>query len=134
MLSMSLLFGLALLAYGCGGGGGGAYGGSSGTPGATTTVELVACPSTGTEDISIVSTTAGFSPASVTVQANRTVKWTNNDAMQHTVTSTTVPANGAFDRTVNPGASVCLKFTSAGTFNYHCSLHPSMPAGVVIVQ
>jgi plastocyanin len=53
--------------------------------------------------------------------------------MLHTVTSTTVPLNGTFDMQVNTGTSVCLKFTSAGTFNYHCTIHPIM-TGTVIVQ
>ncbi|MGE5173306.1 MAG: plastocyanin/azurin family copper-binding protein, partial [Betaproteobacteria bacterium] len=69
-----------------------------------------------------------------TVPVNTTVKWTNIDTILHTVTGTTVPANGAFDVQVNPGASVCLKFTSAGTFNYHCSIHPTTMIGLVTVQ
>jgi len=123
---------LAGLLYSCGGGGGG-YGGGGGTP-PTSTVQVVACPVGGTTDVSIISSTAaGFSPGSVTVPVNTTVKWTNAGGMQHTVTSTTVPVNGTFNQTVNPGVSVCLKFTSAGTFNYQCSLHPVM-TGLVTVQ
>ena len=123
---------LALLLYSCGGGGSG-YGGGGGTS-ATSTVQVMACPVGGTTDISIIaSTAAGFSPGSVTVPVNTTVKWTNADAMQHTVTNTTVPLNGTFNQTVNPGSSVCLKFTSAGTFNYECSIHPIM-TGLVTVQ
>jgi plastocyanin len=76
---------------------------------------------------------AGFSPDSATVPVNTTVKWTNIDSIQHTVTSTSVPLYGTFNQTVKPGTSVCLKFTSGGTFNYQCSIHPSM-TGVVIVQ
>jgi plastocyanin len=53
----------------------------------------------------------------VTVPVNTTVKWTNVDGMLHTVTNTTVPPNGTFNQTVNPGTSVCLKFTLAGAFN-----------------
>jgi hypothetical protein len=52
--------------------------------------------------------------------------------MTHTVTSTTVPANGAFDSSVSAGASICLKFTSAGSYSYHCSIHPSMTGAVTV--
>jgi len=121
---------LAIALYGCGGGGG--YG--SGGTGTVSTVTLVACPVSGTTDISIVSMAAGFSPDNVTVPTNTTVKWTNNDSVQHTVTSTTVPLYGAFNQTVNPAASVCLKFAATGAFNYHCTLHPTMPVGLVTVQ
>ncbi len=131
---------LAVLLVSCGGGGGGGslYGGggsgSSTAPSPYSTVQVVACPVSGTSDISIVSMTAGFSPASLSVPVNTTVKWTNIDTVTHTVTSTAVPANGAFDMQVNPGQSVCLKFTSAGTFNYRCTIHPTMPTGIVIAQ
>lgn len=119
---------LTVVLYSCGGG----YGG--GTTPATATVQVVACPVSGTTDISIVSVAAGYSPGSAPVPVNTTVKWTNNDSVQHTVTSTSVPLYGTFNETVNAGASVCLKFTSAGAFNYHCSLHPAMPAGLVTVS
>jgi plastocyanin len=127
---------LALTMYSCGGGGVGAsYGGSSSTPPVVaSTVELVPCPASGTTDVSIVSMTLGFSPASIAVTVNTVVKWTNADSILHTVTSTAVPLDGTFDAQVNPRASVCFKFTSAGTFNYHCSIHPTTMIGVVTVQ
>ncbi len=132
---------LAAMLYSCGGGGGGVggYGSSSSAPpAAASTVQLVACPASGTTDVSIVSMTApGFNPSSITVPVNTTVKWTNNDGsmIPHTVTSTTVPLNGAFDSgQMGFGTSVCFKFTSAGAFNYHCSNHPTTMIGLVTVQ
>ena len=122
---------LAIVLTSCGGGG---YGGGGGTPAATNTVQVVPCPASGTTDVTIVNMTVGFNPSSITVPVNTTVKWTNTDTTTHTVTSTTVPLYGTFDMLVSPSTSVCLKFTSAGTFNYHCSIHPTMPVGVVIVQ
>lgn len=126
---------LAIVLYGCGGGGGGGYGGGSTTPVTASTVEVVACSTATTPTtVSIVSQSVGFSPGSVTVPVNTVVKWTNNDTITHTVTSTTVPSNGVFDSgNLAPGASVCLKFTSAGSFNYHCSIHTSM-TGLVTAQ
>lgn len=121
--------------YTCGGGGGGGYGGGGGNPPPpASTVQVVTCPANGTTDVSIVSQFVGFSPSNIAVSLNTIVKWTNNDTILHTVTSTTVPANGTFNNNVNPGTSVCLKFTSAGTFNYHCSIHPMTMIGVVTVQ
>ena len=124
---------LAVVLYNCGGGGGGGGYGGGGTTTAST-VQVVACP--GTTMVSIVNLTSGFSPSSVTVPVNTIVQWTNNDsAMTHTVTSTTVPVNGAFDSgSLLPSATVCLKFTTAGTFNYHCSIHPTTMIGAVTVQ
>jgi plastocyanin len=121
---------LAVVLYNCGGGGGG-YGGG-GTPVASS-VQVVACP--GTQMVSIVSQIVGFNPASVTVPVNTIVQWTNSDSITHTVTSTTVPTNGTFDSgNLAPSATICFKFTSAGTFNYHCSIHPTTMIGLVTVQ
>ncbi len=130
-----MLAAVALVLTSCGGGGSQGYGSSgSTTTTAASTVQLVTCPASGTSNVSIVSMIAGFSPAGMTVPVNTTVKWTNIDSVTHTVTSTTVPTNGTFDSQVNPGASVCYKFTSAGTFNYHCTVHPTMPAAALTVQ
>jgi plastocyanin len=126
---------VAVLLSNCGGGGSSSsgYGDGGGTTTAST-VQVVACQGTGTTDVSIVSIALGFAPNSITVPVNTTVKWTNSDAMPHTVTSTTAPANGVFDVQVNSLASACLKFTSSDSFSYRCTIHPSMPTGVVIVQ
>lgn len=71
-----------------------------------------------------------FSPATLTVTVGTTVKWTNKDAIAHTVTSDTgtvlnsgnVAANGTFS----------FMFMTAGTYSYHCAIHPSMVAKVVV--
>jgi plastocyanin len=97
------------------------------------TVQLVACPGSGSTDVSIAD--FAFSPSSITISANTIVKWTNNGPSTHTVTSTTVPTNGNFDSSnILSGSSVCFKFTTAGTYNYHCSIHPTLMSGVVTVQ
>jgi plastocyanin len=70
-----------------------------------------------------------FAPASLTVAAGTTVTWTNNDSASHTVTAD----NGSFtsDKLAN-GATFSQTFTTAGTFTYHCSIHPSMTATVTV--
>jgi plastocyanin len=71
-----------------------------------------------------------FNPQILTIQVNATVKWTNNDPVSHTVTSD----NALFDSgAITPGTSYSHQFTSAGTFTYHCSIHPYM-TGSIIVQ
>lgn len=71
-----------------------------------------------------------FTPPSLTVSVNSTVKWTNNDAVSHTVTSDVA---GVFNSgTLTPGGSFSFQFTSPGTFNYHCSIHPTMLATIIV--
>jgi len=70
-----------------------------------------------------------FQPASLQVAVGATVTWTNADSTAHTVTSDT----GAFDSgSLAPGASFSQTFTTAGTFTYHCQIHPFMTATIVV--
>ncbi|MFH2057098.1 MAG: cupredoxin family copper-binding protein [bacterium] len=73
-----------------------------------------------------------FSPASRTVKVGTTVKWTNNDAAAHTVTSD----NGAFTSSGNlaQNQSYEVTFSTAGSFPYHCALHPSMTGSVTVTE
>jgi plastocyanin len=71
-----------------------------------------------------------FSPASLTVAVNATVTWTNNDASAHTATSD----GSTWDTgSIAQGGSKSVTFSTAGTFPYHCSSHPSMH-GTIVVQ
>jgi plastocyanin len=63
-----------------------------------------------------------FSPAQVMIKTGTTVRWTNDGPSVHTTTSD----NGAWDSgTLSPSSGTFLMtFNSAGTFPYHCSIHP----------
>ena len=70
-----------------------------------------------------------FSPSIAAVTKGGTVTWTNNDSVTHNLTS---PGN--FDSgDLAPGQTFSHTFDEAGTFDYHCTIHPSM-TGKVIVQ
>jgi plastocyanin len=70
-----------------------------------------------------------FSPNTITVPVNTTVKWTNQDGVTHTVTSNT----GLFDSGNIPGGGTFIfQFTAQGTFPYHCKIHNMQ--GTIIVQ
>ncbi len=72
-----------------------------------------------------------FSPATITVAVNTTVTWTNKDAITHTVTSD----SGIFDSgNVTPGSSFSYTFTTTGNFAYHCKIHPTMVATVIVSE
>ena len=69
-----------------------------------------------------------FTPNSLTVKVGTKVTWTNHDSVTHTVTAN----QGAFNAPVLPGSSVSFTFTKAGTYAYHCMIHPSMMATIVV--
>ena len=72
-----------------------------------------------------------YTPATLTVKVGTTVKWTNNDSVAHTVTSDT----GLFDSgELASGDSYSFTFSQAGTFAYHCAMHPSMVASIVVTN
>ena len=72
-----------------------------------------------------------FSPSTITILVNSTVIWTNFDQVAHTVTSDT----GLFDSgNIASSNTYSFKFTSIGTFTYHCKIHPSMTGTVIVNQ
>lgn len=71
---------------------------------------------------------ASFNPNSITISSGDTVKWTNMDAGTHAVVGTDFSSGD-----ISSGKSFEHKFTKAGTYNYYCSIDPSMK-GVVIVK
>jgi len=70
-----------------------------------------------------------FAPASLTVRVGSTVTWTNRDEEPHTVAAT----DGSFHSPgMGTGATYARTFPTAGTFDYVCSIHPSMHGTVVV--
>jgi len=75
-------------------------------------------------------TTNAYSPNPINVSVAGSVTWTNNDNTTHTSTSNT----GVWDSAViAPGGRFTMTFPNAGSFPYHCTLHPGM-VGTVNVQ
>ena len=71
-----------------------------------------------------------FQPATITIRKGTQIVWTNGSDAPHTVTSDT----GAFtsSSTVTPQQTYMLTFNTAGTFTYHCSIHPYMKATITV--
>ena len=74
-----------------------------------------------------------FSPASITVKTGTTVTWTNQDSTAHTVTETD-GKSGPNSGDVNPGAAYTFTFSQAGTYQYHCAIHPDMTGTVTVTN
>lgn len=72
----------------------------------------------------------GYDPKEIRVASGTSVTFTNTGLIFHTVTSD--GAQRLFDLSANPGESVTHTFAQAGTFPYHCGVHPAMK-GVVHV-
>lgn len=105
----------------------GVVAGCGGTSATTTTIGGTATTAGG---VGVVMKDLAFDPATVTIKAGESVIWTNLDSMNHTVAAD----NGEFKSgDLGKGATFTFKFDKAGTYAYHCSIHPSM-TGTVIVK
>jgi len=70
-----------------------------------------------------------FSPKEMTVAVGTTVKWVNHDDIPHTV----VEKKTTFrSKALDTDDSYSFTFTSAGTFDYFCGLHPHMVGQVIV--
>jgi plastocyanin len=70
-----------------------------------------------------------FSPASLTVKVGTTVTWRNSTGAPHTVTS---DDGTTFNGMLPTGGTFTFTFTKAGTFPYHCNIHPYMKAMIIV--
>ena len=127
--AMSLLLFVISSLAGCGGGGS-----SYSTP--TTTPTTTTPPAGGTPDVVVMIRSMNFSNSfsanPATVKVGQTVSWQNADSLTHTATAD----GGAFNTgNVAPGAtSAPIKMSTAGTFAYHCGIHPTMVGTLTVTQ
>jgi plastocyanin len=70
-----------------------------------------------------------YIPDDLSVGVGTTVTWTNTDSVSHTSTSN---AAGWDSGIVAPGGRFSFAFQTAGTFEYHCAIHPGMVGTVVV--
>jgi plastocyanin len=73
-----------------------------------------------------------FTPPQITVNKGDSVTWTNNDSMTHTVVDDLSNVGGPNSGDIAPGSSYSFTFTKTGSFQYHCSIHPSMRGTIVV--
>jgi plastocyanin len=121
-VALTLLATAAVLAAGCGGSGG--NGGGSPTTTAAPTTSGAGTPASGT---AVAIDNFAFSPATLNVTTGQQVTWTNQQDVAHTVTAD----GGAFDHPMPSGATFSFAFAKAGSFAYHCTIHPFMKGTIV---
>ena len=141
LIALTMLAAAGTLVAGCGGSNSGSGGYGSGGTSATTTAPsgtrggraYGGGPTSSAAGITTGGTAVtidnfAFSPPTVRVKAGQKVTWTNKQDVAHTVTAD----GGAFDHPMPPGAMFAFAVTKAGSFAYHCTIHPAMSATVVV--
>ena len=71
-----------------------------------------------------------FSPSSQTAHVGDVIEWTNTGSVEHTVTFDA--ASAVSDPSLMPGATWEVKFTTSGTYTYHCTIHSGMNGTIVV--
>lgn len=70
-----------------------------------------------------------FSPSTLTVKVGTNVTWINEDSVTHQVRED----SGLFESSLlSNGQSFTYTFTIIGTYNYTCTIHPSMTGKVIV--
>lgn len=81
-----------------------------------------AAPAGATAAVTVTIKDFKFSPQPVQAKVGDVIAWTNADTAPHSATLD----NGACDtKTISVGSTAMLVFTAAGTYTYHCSVHPT---------
>lgn len=70
-----------------------------------------------------------FAPDELTVPVGTVVTWKNTDSISHT---STTDAEGWNSGIIAPGGQFSFAPQTAGTFRYHCTIHPGMVGTVVV--
>jgi plastocyanin len=130
MLSLRLtaLSAILVFATACGGGSSSSPASPSPTPVPTPTPGVpsssIAIP-VGAESLA----NRAYMPDELNVAVGATVTWMNTDSIPHTSTSNAAGWNSGI---VAPGGQFSFAFQTAGTFPYHCTIHPGMVGTVVV--
>jgi plastocyanin len=86
----------------------------------------VTCP--GGEQVVESKTSFAFLPREVTIPVDGVVRFENGPS--HSIVPVLPDSDDGFR--VGFGATTCLKFTRAGTFNYRCNPHTSMTGTITV--
>lgn len=70
-----------------------------------------------------------FRPRVLDISRGTRVRWTNRGSVSHTTTSN----SGTWDSgSIAPDGTFSRVFRTAGTFRYHCTIHPDMKGKIVV--
>jgi plastocyanin len=126
LLAVTAAFAAVALLAACSGSSG--YGSSS----PKTAAGVPAAHTTGTSGSAITIDNFAFSPTPLHVKHGTKVTVTNKDSTTHTWTADSGSALTWTSPDLPTGSSYSFTFAKAGTYSYHCKIHPSMTGTVVV--
>ena len=82
------------------------------------------------ETVQVKISDLAFSPVEVTARVGDTIRWVNDDIVDHTATAT---KGGDWDVMIVAGKQAELQLTRAGEIDYFCRFHPFMKAKITVL-
>jgi plastocyanin len=102
---------------------------SAATSAAATTTAAGGGASSGAQSATEVIKGIAFTEKEVRVGLGGSVEFDNQDSQAHTATAD----DGLFDTgRIEGGSKTTIVFAEVGTFPFHCAIHPSMKASVIV--
>ena len=87
-----------------------------------------AAPATASRSATVTINHFKFIPTPLHVAKGTTVVFSNASKVKHTATR-----RGSFDTgKIKPGNAVSIRFAAAGTYAYHCTIHPEMHGKIIV--
>jgi plastocyanin len=83
----------------------------------------------GAQDTEVKIDNFTFVPQRVTIKPGTTVTWVNEDDIPHAIAAT---GKEFRSKVLDTNDKYSFTFTTAGTFEYFCSLHPHMTGTIVV--
>jgi plastocyanin len=105
---------------------------SNSTPAAAPATSTPAAAPAGGGTLAVSMKNIQFVPKSITAKVGQTVKWTNDDSVDHNVTATS--GETFKSNTFGQGATFSQKLAKAGTIKYVCTIHPGMEGTIVVTK
>jgi plastocyanin len=83
----------------------------------------------GAQDTQVKIDNFTFVPQRVTIKPGTTITWVNDDDIPHAIAAT---GKEFRSKVLDTNDKYSFTFTTAGTFEYFCSLHPHMTGTIVV--
>ena len=85
--------------------------------------------STATPTVAAAMQNTAFSPSKIQAKVGDVIGFTNKDSIQHTAT---LDDGSCTTDIVAGGATAALSFTAAGSYPFHCKIHPNMTGTIEV--
>jgi plastocyanin len=128
----ALVAGALLVLAGCSSSGGTASTGAGASGGAGASSAAGICSeSAAAGTVAVAVADFSFTPSNITASTGQVIAFSNGGGTGHTAT---LDGGQCATGTISPGKSDGLVFTTAGTYKFHCAIHPTQMTGTIVVS